>query len=140
MSKSLDPVTSVGGHFGCLDSRILFISDDVANVTMPHCVAFKCSNDAKKKDPNISVHVEPSENCPEVRKEWIYAIGQPIENVPKKPHLCSCHFNSSCFDLSHNLWLQLWGGSRTETKTQRGRCANYFPASSAKEFRKTSLL
>ena len=33
----------------------------------------------------------------------------------KKPHLCSCHFESPCFDFSHDLQLQLTGGSRTET-------------------------
>ena len=32
----------------------------------PHCVAFICSNNAREKDPNISFHVEPGENRPEV--------------------------------------------------------------------------
>ena len=39
---------------------------------MRHSVAFECANDEKKKDSNIYFHMEPGENRPEVRKQWIY--------------------------------------------------------------------
>ena len=51
-----------------------FWLDDVANATMRHCVAFEYTNDAKKNDLNIYFHMEPDENRPEVRKQWIYAM------------------------------------------------------------------
>ena len=38
---------------------------------MPHCVAFGCSNDAKKK-ADISFHVLPGNKC----QAWIQAIGR----------------------------------------------------------------
>ena len=41
---------------------------------MRHSVAFKCADDAKKNDPNVYFHMEPGENRPEVRKQWIYAM------------------------------------------------------------------
>ena len=44
------------------------------NATTRHSAAFKCANDAKKKDPNIYFQMEPGENRPEVRKLWIYAM------------------------------------------------------------------
>ena len=36
---------------------------------MRHSVAFECAN-----DPNIYLHMEPVENQPEVRKQWIYGM------------------------------------------------------------------
>ena len=35
---------------------------------MRHSVAFECANDLK-----IYFHMEPCENRPEIRKQWIYA-------------------------------------------------------------------
>ena len=56
-------MTSVRGHLGFLDSRLIFFwLDDVANATMCHPVAFKWANDAKKNDVNVYFHMEPGEN------------------------------------------------------------------------------
>ena len=44
------------------------------NATMCHFVAFKCPNDAKKKDLNIYFHMEPSENLNPWRKSIDFFI------------------------------------------------------------------
>ena len=49
---------------------------------MRHSVAFKCDNDAKKKDPNIYFHMKPGDNHPEVRKQWIHAMDLNFKRVP----------------------------------------------------------
>ena len=64
-------MTPVRGHFGFLDSRILFISDKTT-LWMRHTVAFKCANDAKKNDPNIYFHMEPGENLNPRRKSTAF--------------------------------------------------------------------
>ena len=42
---------------------------------MRHSVALECANDAQKNDPNIYFQMEPGENPPEARNQWIYAMG-----------------------------------------------------------------
>ena len=44
------------------------------NATVHHSVAFECANDVKKNDLKIYFHMEPGENRPEIRKQWIYAM------------------------------------------------------------------
>ena len=73
---------------------------------MPHCAAVGCSNEAKnKRDPSISFHRVPLEG--EISKKWLAAIGRPLSNLPKQPHLCSHHFEPHCFDESVDLWNRL---------------------------------
>ena len=60
---------------------------------MRHSVAFECANDAKKNDPNIYFHMEPGENRPEVRKQWIYAMDLDFHRVP-------CDIWSQIFEIS----------------------------------------
>jgi len=79
---------------------------------MPHCVAYKCPSDSKKKGKDISFHILPGVNRPSLRKIWITAIGRPEDNLPKKPHLCSLHFENSCFDESFELKAKLLGQGR----------------------------
>ena len=65
------------------------------NATMHHSAAFKCANDAKKNDPNIYFHMEPGENHPGVRKQWIYAMDLDFHRVP-----CG-NIHSDHFSLHH---------------------------------------
>ena len=62
-------------HFGFLDSRIfLFLTRRRCEGYYASLYCFECANDAKKNDPKIYFHMEPGENRPEVRKQWIYAM------------------------------------------------------------------
>lgn len=104
---------------------------------MPHCVAFKCSNDAKKKDPNLSFHKLPNENTHKaLRQSWIDAIG--LVSLPKAPHLCSKHFEEDCFDASHKLKAELVG-SRFKRKLLPDAVPTIFEHKPAKRRRETSI-
>lgn len=106
---------------------------------MPHCAAFMCSNDAKKKDLEISFHRLPGENRPDVRKKWIHAIGRPENNLPKVWFLCSAHFEQSCFDESLDMKAKLMGSSRIKRKLKEDSIPTIFSHHPAVKLRRTSV-
>ena len=88
--------------------------------------ATTCHNDAKKKDPNMYFHMEPSENRPEVRKQLsclvliratIFACGL-LEEVEQKRKLkthCPPKISVNKF-TSNRLFGNIWCSSCGQVK------------------------
>jgi len=106
---------------------------------MPHCVAYKCSNDAKKKDPSISFHLLPGVNRLTIRKKWINAIKRPESNLPKKPHLCSIHFEESCFDRSFEMKSKMVGSTLGKRRLKHDSVPTIFFHKPPPKPRRTSI-
>ena len=82
----------MGFTYGMNSIYCTCIHSDVVNATMRRSVAFECADDAKKNKPNIYFHVQPSENCPGVRKQWIYTMDLDFHRVPCE-NIYSDHFS-----------------------------------------------
>ena len=105
---------------------------------MPHCAAVGCSNEAKnKRDPSISFHRVPLEG--EISKKWLAAIGRPLSNLPKQPHLCSHHFEPHCFDESVDLWNRLMRDKPRSRELKPDAIPTIFANKPAPNVRTTSL-
>ena len=90
---------------------------------MPHCCAFNCNNGSKgQKNAGPErmekrFHRVPGEDKKELRQKSFIAINsRRQDNLPKFPHLCSDHFDPSCFDESVDLRKSLLGGKRRRLK------------------------
>ena len=104
---SHDPVIQFVVWLCWLSNLVYFWLDNFGNATMPHGVAFKCLEKG-------SEHILPrrTQGKSSRSKKLMDSRHRLIENLPKKHHLCLCHFTSSGFDLSHDLRLKVMEGSQ----------------------------
>ena len=110
---------------------------------MPHCCAFNCNNESTgqkntgKDGKKVTFHRVPGEDKKELRQKWLIAIGRRQDNLPKFPHLCSDHFDPSCFDESVDLRNRLLGDKRRCLKD--GAVPTIFSHKPAPKVRATSV-
>jgi len=83
---------------------------------LTHYCAYGCDNQSKKRkvtgqdERKVTFYQIPADQ--ELRKKWIFAIGRPMDNLPRFLHLCSEHFHPSCFDESIELKNKFIGGTK----------------------------